>query len=623
METVYFDSEEEEDNFNFGRFFEYEEEENNFNSGLFFEYDDNDGDDGFFDDGIQNLPITSPSSDSRSPLCQVITRESLWEAQRADLRMVMDLLLVKEHHARALLIRYQWNIDKLFIVFVEKGKAHLFAEAGVTVVEHDALSSGLSSTLVCTICIEDVPCNETTQMDCGHTFCNNCWTEYFIVKINDGMSRVIRCMEYQCNDICNEGIVRNLVRKRKPELAEKFDRFLLESYIEDNKMVKWCPSIPHCGNAIRIKDDAVCEVECTCGKQFCFRCLSEIHSPCSCLMWELWNKKCNKTNTSKWITVNTKRCPSCGKLVEKIGGCRTVHCFCGSIICWVCGKINGNLYHSCTLYKAPAEVQDANDYLHGVLRDTEEASYLDTISPERQKSGSTDSLLYETTGQIQSSRKISFGYLRYMHCYTHYKGHRNSIQMEAILEQKINDIMVLSSQENKPQSQDLSWAKIGVYRLIRSRYILSYSYVFAFYMFGDELFEGEMTETERIIKQNLFEDQQQQLEAKVVQLSDLMKKSFCEYTIDSLKQIKMQVMALTYTIDDLCKKMYDCIENDLLGSLQSYTHIIAPYGSKGVIRASDLAVHGVNGCLMEMGEASSCRDCIEGQEPSEKRAKIS
>lgn len=72
METVYFDSEEEEDNFNFGRFFEYEEEENNFNSGLFFEYDDNDGDDGFFDDGIQNLPITSPSSDSRSPLCQVL-----------------------------------------------------------------------------------------------------------------------------------------------------------------------------------------------------------------------------------------------------------------------------------------------------------------------------------------------------------------------------------------------------------------------------------------------------------------------------------------------------------------------------------------------------------------------
>lgn len=36
------------------------------------------------------------------------------------------------------------------------------------------------------------------------------------------------------------------------QIAEKFDRFLIESYIEDNKMVfKWCTSTPHCVNAIR------------------------------------------------------------------------------------------------------------------------------------------------------------------------------------------------------------------------------------------------------------------------------------------------------------------------------------------------------------------------------------
>jgi ariadne-1 len=37
-------------------------------------------------------------------------------------------------------------------------------------------------------------------------------------------------------------------------------------------------------------------------------------------------------------------------------------------------------------------------------------------------------------------------------------------------------------------------------------------------MFGDKLFKEEMSEAEREIKQNLFEDQQQQLEANVERL---------------------------------------------------------------------------------------------------------
>ncbi|KAL2925073.1 putative E3 ubiquitin-protein ligase ARI1, partial [Bienertia sinuspersici] len=159
----------------------------------------------------------------------VITRESLLEAQMASFRRVMDLLLVKEHHARTLLIRYHWNVDRLLAVFVEKGEAHLFAEAGVTMAKHDALSAIPFLSLMCNICMEVVSCGETTQMDCGHTFGNNCWTEHFVVKINDGDSRRIRCMAHKCNAICDKDVVRNLVRKHQPELAEKFDLILLES----------------------------------------------------------------------------------------------------------------------------------------------------------------------------------------------------------------------------------------------------------------------------------------------------------------------------------------------------------------------------------------------------------
>lgn len=156
------------------------------------------------------------------------------------------------------------------------------------------------------------------------------WTQHFIIQINDGKSRCIRCMAPKCNAICDEAIVRSLVREGHPDIADRFDRFLLESYIEDNNMVKWCPSKPHCGNAIRVEGDTYCEVECTCGLQFCFNCSFEPHSPCSCLIWDLWLKKCSSESENvNWITAHTKHCPKCHKPVEKNGGCNLVRCVCG------------------------------------------------------------------------------------------------------------------------------------------------------------------------------------------------------------------------------------------------------------------------------------------------------
>ncbi|KAH7848298.1 hypothetical protein Vadar_000905 [Vaccinium darrowii] len=97
--------------------------------------------------------------------------------------------------------------------------------------------------------------------------------EHFIAKINDGQGRRIRCMAHKCNTFCDEGEIRNQLLKRHPILAEKFDRFLVESYIEDNEKVKWCPSVPQCGNAIRAEDDKFCEVECDCGKFLLLICI--------------------------------------------------------------------------------------------------------------------------------------------------------------------------------------------------------------------------------------------------------------------------------------------------------------------------------------------------------------
>ena len=49
------------------------------------------------------------------------------------------------------------------------------------------------------------------------------------------------------------------------EALTKYTRSLLESYIEDNAMVRWCPSVPSCGYAICVNGDSHCEPECRCG----------------------------------------------------------------------------------------------------------------------------------------------------------------------------------------------------------------------------------------------------------------------------------------------------------------------------------------------------------------------
>ncbi|KAK9942323.1 hypothetical protein M0R45_007994 [Rubus argutus] len=485
-------------------------------------------------DGLENDESDTQWIPPKGTTTKVITQESLLAAQKEDLRRVMDLLFLREHHARTLLIHHRWDVEKLFAVLVEKGRAFLFAEAGVTLVEHQDNEPLLpSSTIMCAICMEDVPSDEATKMDCGHCFCNSCWTEHFVVKINDGQSKRIRCMAHKCNAICDEAVVRNLVSKSHPNLAEKFDRFLLESYIEDNKRVKWCPSTPHCGNAIRVEDDLFCEIECSCGLQFCFRCSLQAHSPCSCLMWELWAKKCrDESETVNWITVHTKPCPKCHKPVEKNGGCNLVSCICGQAFCWLCGGATGRDHtwssiagHSCGRYKEDKE---------------------------------------------KNAERAKRDLYRYMHYHSRYKAHTDSIKLE-------------SKFEGDYTREGITFRIKGIEE---QRFQLGNKWT---------LQTVQMTKEEREIKQNLFEDQQQQLEENVEKLSKYLEEPFEHYDEDKVLDVRMQVINLSVVTDKLCQKMYECIENDLLGSVQlGIHHNIAPYKSKGIEKASELSACWVN-----------------------------
>ncbi|KAJ3703444.1 hypothetical protein LUZ61_007149 [Rhynchospora tenuis] len=479
----------------------------------------------------------------------VITKESLLAAQREDLRKVMDLLGVNEHNARTLLMHYRWDVERIFELLDQKGRDRLFSEAGVTLYKN---MKSLTGTVTCMICFEEVLPDASTEMDCGHRFCNDCWTGHFIVKINEGLSRRIKCMAPKCNTICDESVIRALVSVDRPDLAEKFERFLLESYIEDNNTVKWCPSVPNCGNAIRVKGDAICEVECTCGMQFCFACLQEAHSPCSCVMWELWMKKCrDESETVNWITVNTKPCPKCHKPVDKNGGCNLVVCICGQAFCWLCGGPTGR-EHTWSSING-----------HSCGRFTE-----------------------DQTKRTESARKNLF---RYMHYHNRYKAHIDSMKQESTLKETIQAKIAASENKDTSKIKDYSWVTNGLVRLFRSRRVLSYSYPFAYYMFGDELFKDEMTPMERELKQNLFEEQQQQLEFNIEKLSGDLETNFQDLSDEKIIETMGRVINYSAIVDGLCKKMYQCIENELLYPLRS-THSISPYKSRGLEKAAELSI---------------------------------
>lgn len=149
-----------------------------------------------------------------------------------------------------------------------------------------------------------------------------------------------------------------------------------------------------------------------------------------------------------------------------------------------------------------------------------------------------------------------------MHYHNRYKAHVDSSKLEDKLRDTILEKVTIS-EKRQLQLKDFSWVTNGLHRLFRSRRVLSYSYPFAFYMFGDELFKDEMSSEEREIKQNLFEDQQQQLEANVEKLSKFLGEPFDQFDDDKVMQIRIQVINLSVAVDTHCKKMLALLFNYL------------------------------------------------------------
>jgi len=346
-------------------------------------------------------------------------------------------------------------ISKSLTMFLAK----VFQAAGIVPPDekkhHGGGAAAAPKTADCDICFLNLHASLMTGLECGHQYCTNCWIEYLTTKIVDeGESQSIECPGSGCKILVDDATVMRLLRDSKVKL--KYQHFITNSFVECNRLMRWC-SKPDCNYAAKVRSVEAKAIKCKCGHVFCFKCSENWHDPVRCHLIKMWIKKCDDdSETSNWISANTKECPKCGATIEKDGGCNHMICknqSCKADFCWVClgpWEPHGSSWYNCNRF------------------DEEEA-----------KSARTNQ---------EKSRAALQRYLFYCN---RYMNHQQSLKFEKKLYAMVKDKM------EEMQQHNMSWIEVqflkkAVDTLCECRRTLMNTYVFAYYLKKNnqsELFE--------------------------------------------------------------------------------------------------------------------------------------
>ena len=421
-----------------------------------------------------------------------ITSQAVRAAQLDQAEQVANVLARSKDQALILLRHYKWNKERLMDKLMDNSDA-VMLEAGVT--QHTP-SIEVTKAYECPICCEDGNL-ETFAMDCGHRFCRDCYERYVEEKIVDeGDVRRMVCPGEKCHIALGESVVQMLVQEH---VFQRYIRLLDRAYVDDHENIKWCPA-PGCENAIecgttqRQLNRIIPSVTCAQGHNFCFGCGLDEHQPCICKIVKIWLKKCaDDSETSNWISANTKECPKCVSTIEKNGGCNHMTCRkCRYEFCWVCMGVwsdHGQSWYNCNRFE------------------------------EKESTAARDN-------QAKSRASLE----RYLHYYNRYANHEQSAKLDRELYNRTESKMA-----QLQNTSDMSWIEVQFLRtavdtLSACRRTLKWTYAFGFYLQRNNATE-------------LFEDNQKDLEMAVEQLSEL-----CEQPINPNQIAKLKQSVLDKTV---------------------------------------------------------------------------
>nr|GMC55917.1 probable E3 ubiquitin-protein ligase ARI8 [Ipomoea batatas] len=252
------------------------------------------------DDVIMDYFIDNDSDDSDSLASHYRSQTNYTILNEADIRQrqeetmmkIATVLSISKDAAGILLRHFNWSVSKVndeWFADEEKVRRTVGLLENPTPLPNEKEVANLSIT--CGICFETYPRDEISSAACGHPFCVTCWQGYISTSINDGPGcLMLRCPDPSCSAAVGQDMVQELASR---DDKEKYNRYLLRSFVEDNRKTKWCPA-PGCDYAVDfIVGSGSYDVTCCCSYSFCWNCCEEAHRPVDC------------GTVAKWILKNS------------------------------------------------------------------------------------------------------------------------------------------------------------------------------------------------------------------------------------------------------------------------------------------------------------------------------
>ncbi|RYG70191.1 hypothetical protein EON64_00850 [archaeon] len=341
----------------------------------------------------------------------------------------------------------QFDLDQITIedIVVEKVEE----ECGVCMICADNM---LSSCDIALFVKDQVKEPERRALTClsGHSFCVSCWSSHAQVQLSEHSSGGIPCPAYKCGEILDvqwapillksQDLVNRLLTQRMRHIVDcagfkhcPIDNCHVTVYVpEEGRLSSRSQSVPGtpASNTAMLAHNIPQAGVCSNGHMFCLSCSSPAHTPCSCsdyLQWQtLVQEELKSTSAlakdagnneeianALWVAANTKRCPRCGTAIEKDEGCNHMSCRkCRKEFCWICMQDwtlhsdNTGGYFQC------------NRFVQQPTSSNNESG--DMWSEERGNAHA----------EAMRARERSMKMARFIHHYTRYKAHSDSMVME-------------------------------------------------------------------------------------------------------------------------------------------------------------------------------------------------